>query len=163
GGVLLHGRRSERGCHRLHGGGRSEIGRASGRADEHPQRRRADRRQRRRRLRRAVLARLTRRTDRSQLQRHGQRRRPGRLRQHTHTDPEELNAQPFSVTVTDNVQTASASTTTFSVADAALTAGALTPPSALTEADAITDQIVFSFTDADPNAAVTDYTAVVDP
>src|SRR4029077_10761200 len=68
--------------------------------------------------------------------------------------------QTFSVVVTDNVSTASATTSTFSVADAALTAGAFTPPVA-TEGAAFTNTVVFNFSDADPAGTASDYTAVV--
>ena len=50
--------------------------------------------------------------------------------------------------------------TTATVADAALGAGALTPPAA-TEGIAFTNTPVFHFTDADPNGTAADYTAVV--
>src|SRR6202043_131992 len=46
----------------------------------------------------------------------------------SYTYAEELTNQTFSVSVTDHNATASATTSTFSVADAALTAGAFTPP-----------------------------------
>src|SRR5262249_23556019 len=80
---------------------------------------------------------------------------------------EEYN-QTFGVKVTDNEggsrrgarSSTSASTSTFSVADAALTAGALTPPVA-TEGAPFTNVVVFHFTDADPNAVPGDFTPVV--
>ncbi|MDB4872465.1 MAG: hypothetical protein JWL97_3469, partial [Gemmatimonadales bacterium] len=86
----------------------------------------------------------------------------------SHTYAEELSNVTFGVTVTDNEGgsgtgtrgIASASTTTFSVADAALNAGALTPPVA-TESQPFTNQTVFHFTDTDPNASVSDYSALV--
>jgi hypothetical protein len=53
-----------------------------------------------------------------------------------------------------------ASTSTFSVADAALHAGAFTPPTA-TEGAAFSNVVVFHFTDDDPNGAVGDYVATV--
>jgi hypothetical protein len=73
---------------------------------------------------------------------------------------EELSGKTFSVQVNDvGGATTSASTSTFSVADAGLTAGALTPPVA-TEGLAFSNVTVFHFTDADPNATAGDYTAV---
>jgi hypothetical protein len=86
----------------------------------------------------------------------------------SYTYAEELYLQTFSVTVTDNEggsgvgprSSTSASTSSFSVADAALTTGALTPPVA-TEGAAFTNVVVFHFTDADPNAVKGDFTAVV--
>src|SRR5207245_2531486 len=54
----------------------------------------------------------------------------------------------------------SASTGTFSVADAPLTAGAITPPVAV-EGQAFSNVAAFYFTDADPAGAASDYTATV--
>src|SRR4029077_5056969 len=68
--------------------------------------------------------------------------------------------QTFSVSVTDHNATASANTNTFSVADAALTAGSLTPPGA-TEGAAFSNTVIFHFTDADPAGTVSDYVATV--
>src|SRR6202043_453186 len=48
----------------------------------------------------------------------------------------------------------------FSVADAALTAGAFTPPVA-TEGAAFSNTVVFHFTDADPAGTASDYVATV--
>src|SRR5207248_2157984 len=48
----------------------------------------------------------------------------------------------------------------FSVADAALTAGAFTPPVA-TEGAAFSNVVVFHFTDADPSGTAGDYVATV--
>ncbi len=47
------------------------------------------------------------------------------------------------------------------VADAPLTAGALTPPTGVIVGQAVTNAVLFHFTDADPNGAVSDYTATV--
>src|SRR5207249_1950877 len=74
---------------------------------------------------------------------------------------EEFTNQTFSVTVQDTPgTTASASTSTFNVADAPLTAGAFTPPSA-TEGAAFSNVVLFHFTDADPSGVVGDYTATI--
>src|SRR5207247_320967 len=78
----------------------------------------------------------------------------------SHTYAEELNNVTFGVTVTDNLATTNASTSTFSVADAALHAGALTPPVA-TEGSHFTDAVVSHFTDDDPHGTPRDYSAVV--
>ena len=81
--------------------------------------------------------------------------------QGSHTYAEELTNATFSVSVTDAGGAAtSASTSTFSVADAALTAGAFTPPVA-TEGVALSNVTVFHFTDADPAGAASDYTATI--
>src|SRR5205823_411943 len=79
----------------------------------------------------------------------------------SYTYVEELSNATFSVSVVDNTATASQSTSTFSVADAALTAGALTPPVA-TEGAAFSNVTVFHFTDADPAGTVSDYVATVE-
>jgi uncharacterized repeat protein (TIGR03803 family) len=79
----------------------------------------------------------------------------------SYTYAEELSNQTLSAQVSDaGGATTSASTASFSVADAALTAGALTPPQA-TEGQSFSNVTVFHFTDADPAATVSDYTAVV--
>src|SRR4029077_8254371 len=78
----------------------------------------------------------------------------------SYTYAEELTGATFSVSVTDHNATASASTPTFSVADAALTAGALTPP-VPPEGAAFSNVVVFHFTDADPNGTASDYSALV--
>src|SRR5437660_6219453 len=78
----------------------------------------------------------------------------------SYTYGEELTNQTFSVSVTDHASTASASTSTFGVADAALTAGSFTPPVA-TEGAPFSNTVVFHFTDADPAGTASDYTAVV--
>ena len=88
----------------------------------------------------------------------------------SYTYAEEFTNKTFSVTVYDNSggrsitdpsdATASASTNTFSVADAALHAGALTPPVA-TEGEPFSNATVFHFTDDDPAGTAGDYTAVV--
>jgi predicted enzyme related to lactoylglutathione lyase len=79
----------------------------------------------------------------------------------SHTYAEELSGATFSVSVADNGATpASASVSTFSVADAALTAGAMTPPSA-TEGQSTGSVVLFHFTDADPGATASDFTATV--
>ena len=71
-----------------------------------------------------------------------------------------MSSQTFSVTVTDDNASTSASTNTFSVADAALTAGTFTPPAATVGAP-FSNVTVFHFTDADPAGTASDYTAVV--
>jgi hypothetical protein len=80
----------------------------------------------------------------------------------SYTYAEELNGQTFSVSVQDSGSGTpiSASTTHYTVADAALTAGALTAPTP-TEGAALTDVQIFHFTDADPNAQVGDYVATI--
>src|SRR5581483_4644009 len=72
----------------------------------------------------------------------------------SYTYAEELTGVAFSVSVTDHNATTSQSTT-ISVADAALTAGAFTPPTA-TEGAAFGPVTVFHFTDADPAGTVSD-------
>ena len=80
----------------------------------------------------------------------------------SHTYLEESAGATFRVTVTSAAgkQTTSVATNSFSVADAPLTAGALIPPNTVTGV-VFRDQTVFQFTDADPNASASDYTAVV--
>jgi hypothetical protein len=83
----------------------------------------------------------------------------------SYTYAEELSGKTFSVRVTSNVNNNQtfATTTTFGVADAALTAGALTPPPSATEGQAFSNLVVFHFTDADPAGTASDYTAIVKP
>ena len=79
----------------------------------------------------------------------------------SHTYAEELSGQTFSVLVSDaGGATASATTSAFSVADAALSAGALTPPTAV-EGQSFANVTVFHFSDSDPAGAVSDYSALV--
>ncbi len=80
----------------------------------------------------------------------------------SHTYAEETSGKTFSVSVADvgGAAPVSASDTAFSVADAPLTAGALTPPSA-TQGQAFTKAVLFHFTDADPNSTASDYNATV--
>src|SRR5206468_2238077 len=78
----------------------------------------------------------------------------------SYTYAEELSNPTFSVSVTEEAPSATASTSTFSVADAALTAGSLTPPVA-TEGAAFGTVVVFHFTDADPAGTASDYVATV--
>ncbi|HZU34994.1 MAG TPA: hypothetical protein VFA18_03755, partial [Gemmataceae bacterium] len=49
----------------------------------------------------------------------------------------------------------------FVLADAPLTAGALTPPANATINQAVTNAVLFHFSDADPNGTASDYTATV--
>src|SRR5204863_7984294 len=79
----------------------------------------------------------------------------------SYTYAEELTNVTFSVSVVDHAATASQSISSFSVADAALTAGALTPPVA-TEGAAFSNVTVFHFTDADLAGTVSDYVATVE-
>jgi hypothetical protein len=80
----------------------------------------------------------------------------------SHTYLEDLTNRTFSVSVSDaSGATTSASDTAFNVADAALTAGALTPPASPTLGTPVSHQVLFHFTDADPNATAGDYTATV--
>src|SRR5207245_2665757 len=73
---------------------------------------------------------------------------------------EQLTSQTFGVSVTDHAATATASTSTFRVAYAALTARSLPPPlpSAYTT---LFSSVVFHFTDADPAGTAGDYVATV--
>ena len=123
----------ERHGQRLHG--RGHPGRRQHRhPDQHARHQRPDRGQRRR-LRRAVVLHLRRGADQPDLQRAG----------HATTRRDEPAPAPAR----------------FSVADAALTAGTLTPPAA-TEGAAFSNVAVFHFTDADPAGTASDYTAMVD-
>jgi Concanavalin A-like lectin/glucanases superfamily/Dockerin type I domain len=79
----------------------------------------------------------------------------------SYTYPKATQNLTFGVTVTSaNGQGTSIRTDTFSVADAPLTAGALTPPVAI-EGVAFQNLTVFHFTDADPAGVASDYTAIV--
>jgi subtilisin-like proprotein convertase family protein len=78
----------------------------------------------------------------------------------SHTYAEELTGQTFTVSVTDNKASATASNAAFNVADAPLTAGALTPPVA-TEGKAFGPVALFHFTDTDPFGVAGDYTATI--
>ncbi|MGA2620147.1 MAG: hypothetical protein ABSF26_21220 [Thermoguttaceae bacterium] len=81
--------------------------------------------------------------------------------QGSHTYAEELSGATLAVGVTDvGGSVVSARTTTLSVADAPLKAGALTPPKA-SEGKPLSDALLFHFTDADPKAPITDYTATI--
>jgi hypothetical protein len=81
----------------------------------------------------------------------------------SYTYAEELSNQTFSVSVIDaGGASASASTSTFSVGDGGLTAGSLTPPAA-TEGVPFSNVSVFHFTDANPNATASDFTATITP
>jgi hypothetical protein len=68
----------------------------------------------------------------------------------------------YTVTVSVSNSQGDSGQTTFqvNVADAALTAGMLTPPSPIAGAP-VTNAVLFHFTDADPAGAATDYTATV--
>jgi CSLREA domain-containing protein len=80
----------------------------------------------------------------------------------SHTYLEELTGNTFSVSVQDQGgSTASASNPSFAVADAPLTAGALTPPSPAFERTPISNAVLFHFSDANPHAAASDFTATV--
>jgi autotransporter-associated beta strand protein len=81
----------------------------------------------------------------------------------SYTYSEELSNVTFSVQVSDSDGAApvGASTSTFSVADAPLTAGTLTPPVAA-EGAAFGPTGVFHFSDADPNGTPGDYVAAVE-
>src|SRR5262249_24636205 len=79
----------------------------------------------------------------------------------SYTYADEFTGRPFAVQVADDGGSSTgASTNRFSVADAPLTAGALTPPAA-TEGAAFSNVTVFHFTDANPAGSGRDYTAVV--
>src|SRR6185437_7538093 len=77
----------------------------------------------------------------------------------SHTYAEE-GTYGVSVTINDAGGKSASESGTTSVADAALMAGTLTPPSA-TEGQAFNNVTVFTFSDADRNATASDYTAVV--
>jgi hypothetical protein len=81
----------------------------------------------------------------------------------SHIYSEEVSGGTFTVQVRDTggASAISASNTTFSVADATLTAGNLTPPANAVAGTPISNQVLFHFSDTDPNAAATDYTATV--
>jgi hypothetical protein len=83
----------------------------------------------------------------------------------THQYLEESGGQPngkypISVAVSDGEGGQASAQTSIQVNDAALTAGALTPPAA-TEGKAFSNTTVFHFTDADPNGTAGDYAATV--
>jgi hypothetical protein len=80
----------------------------------------------------------------------------------SHTYAEELSAATFSVSVAHQGGFFTGlSTSAFSVADAPLTAGALTPPANPVAGTPITAAVLLHFGDADPNAAAGDYTSTV--
>ena len=79
----------------------------------------------------------------------------------SYTYREELSNATFGVAVTDQGgQTTGGGTSNFSVADAALHGGALTPPTAV-EGVAFTNSTVYRFTDDNTLATASDYSAVV--
>jgi hypothetical protein len=78
----------------------------------------------------------------------------------SHTYLGEGNAIRITVTITDAGGATTTVNPTATVADAALTAGAVTPPAA-TEGIATGPTTVFHFTDADPNGTAGDYVAMV--
>ena len=77
----------------------------------------------------------------------------------SHTYLEE-GSYPVSVSIQDVGGSTASAESTAQVADAALTAGAMTPPVA-TEGAAFSNVAVFHFSDADPAGTASDYTAVV--
>lgn len=80
----------------------------------------------------------------------------------SHTYLAELTNRTFIVSVSDAAgATTSASDTAFHVADAPLTAGALTPPVNPALGTPISHQVLFHFTDADPNGKAGDYMVTV--
>ena len=79
----------------------------------------------------------------------------------SYTYPEEMAGLIFGVAVTSTSgQSTSIRTDTFSIADAPLTAGNLTPPTAI-EGVAFSNVTVFHFTDANPGGVPSDYSAIV--
>lgn len=78
----------------------------------------------------------------------------------SHTYAEESAGESFSVQITDNGGGSAGSSGSVAVADAALTAGALTPPTAV-EGQGVSNATVFHFNDADPAGAASDYSANV--
>ncbi|HET6878951.1 MAG TPA: PA14 domain-containing protein, partial [Pirellulales bacterium] len=72
----------------------------------------------------------------------------------------EDGTQNVAITVTDAEGQTAVVTGSLTIQDAALTAGALTPPVA-SEGSPLTSAVVFHFTDADPTAAAADFTATV--
>jgi uncharacterized repeat protein (TIGR01451 family) len=82
----------------------------------------------------------------------------------SHTYAEEGNyGTTVAITGLDGTQynSGSAQQQLFAVADAPLTAGALTPPANANINQAITNTLLFHFNDANPNATVSDFTATV--
>src|SRR5262249_2504942 len=68
----------------------------------------------------------------------------------------------FSVAVQDSAGAAGLNNSVnLDVLDAALTAGTLTPPPAAAEGQAISNAVLFHFTDADPGASAADFPATV--
>ena len=79
----------------------------------------------------------------------------------SHVYTQQLSDATFSVQVTDvGGSSTGASQSGFSVADAPLTAGSLTPPAA-TEGIGFSDALLFQFADADPGATAGEYTALI--
>jgi hypothetical protein len=66
----------------------------------------------------------------------------------------------LTVTVTHEMEPTLTQMANYSVADAPLTAGTLTPPAAATD-QAISNAVLFHFSDADPNGTASDYVATV--
>jgi hypothetical protein len=80
----------------------------------------------------------------------------------SHTYSEELAGAVFTVSVADvGGSSTSASDSTFSVTDATLTAGAVTPPTGAVEGAAVSNVVLLHFSDANPNATAGDFTAAV--
>ncbi len=82
----------------------------------------------------------------------------------SHTYSQIVNPGTFTVQVSDaGGSTTSASDNNFQVlnADQPLTAGALNVPSVTTEGQSISNQVLFHFSDADPDAQASDYLAIV--
>src|SRR5262249_40412760 len=78
----------------------------------------------------------------------------------SHTYAEEGSGLPFRVSVADKGGSSTSAAGTGSVADAALAAGALTPPAAV-EGQPVSGAVLFHFSDANPNANAGDFTATV--
>jgi hypothetical protein len=79
----------------------------------------------------------------------------------THTYAEEISRATFSIQLADAGGSVTyGSIDNFSVADAPLTAGPLTPPNAM-EGVPFADALLLHFTDADPGGAASDYTATI--
>ena len=80
----------------------------------------------------------------------------------SHTYADALSGAPFQIAVTDNLDGYYASFAgTVSVADAGLTAGAVSPPTGAVVGTATASKVLFHFSDANPLASAGDFTATI--